>query len=61
MKTKAHMTKSYWYDTELTKLLNIGYDGREAHALITERLATMDQIEWAEEVEDIARGQNQKQ
>ena len=51
MKTKAGMTKSYWYDIELTKLLNIGYDGREAHALITERLATMDQIEWIEEEE----------
>jgi hypothetical protein len=46
--TKAHMTKSHWYDTELDKLLDIGYDGREAHALIMDRLATMDSIEWYE-------------
>ena len=45
---KAHMTKAYWYDAELAKLLDIGYDGREAHAMLMERLATMDSIEWYE-------------
>lgn len=45
---KAHMTKAYWYDTELNKLLSIGYDGRDAHQLIMDRLATMDSIEWYE-------------
>jgi hypothetical protein len=46
--TKAHMTKAYWYDAELVKLLDIGYDGRDAHQMIMDRLATMDSIEWYE-------------
>lgn len=46
--TKAGMTKAYWYDTELDKLLGIGYDGREAHQMIMDRLSTMDSIEWME-------------
>jgi len=45
---KAHMTKAYWYDAELAKLLDIGYDGREAHAMLMDRLANMDSIEWME-------------
>lgn len=44
----AHMTKEYWYDTELSKLLDIGYNGQDAHQLIMDRLATMDSIEWLE-------------
>jgi hypothetical protein len=45
---KAHMTKAYWYDTELDKLLDIGYDGQSAHQMIMDRLAKMDAIEWYE-------------
>lgn len=45
---KAHMTKLYWYEVELAKLLDIGYDGRDAHQLIMDRLDTMDNIEWQE-------------
>lgn len=47
MAAKAHMTKLYWYDTELTKLIGIGYASGEAHKILMDRLATMD-IEWLE-------------
>jgi len=45
---KAHMTKLHWYDSELTKLISIGYASGEAHKILMDRLATMDSIEWYE-------------
>jgi hypothetical protein len=45
---EAHMTKLYWYDTELTKLIGIGYASGEAHKILMDRLTTMDSIEWYE-------------
>ena len=46
--TKAHMTKLHWYDSELTKLISIGYASGEAHKILMDRLTTMDSIEWYE-------------
>ena len=43
---KAHMTKLYWYETELAKLHGIGYASGEAHKILKDRLATMTSIEW---------------
>jgi hypothetical protein len=45
---KAHMTALYWYQTELDKLIKVGYASGEAHKILKDRLATMDSIEWLE-------------
>ena len=45
---KAHMTKMYWYNTELDKLIKVGYASGEAHKILMDRLATMNSIEWME-------------
>lgn len=45
---KSHMTKLYWYDTELKKLIRIGYAPGEAHKIVMDTLITMDNIEWYE-------------
>lgn len=45
---KAHMTALYWYQTELDKLIKVGYASGEAHKILKDRLANMDSIEWLE-------------
>jgi hypothetical protein len=46
---KAHMTKLHWYETEMDKLVAVGYAEGEAHKLVIDRLESMgDSIEWAE-------------
>jgi hypothetical protein len=45
---KAHMTALYWYQTELDKLIRLGYASGEGHKILKDRLATMDSIEWME-------------
>jgi hypothetical protein len=45
---KAHMTALYWYQTELDKLIKVGYASGEAHKILKDRLADMDSIEWME-------------
>ena len=52
-KVKAHMTKLYWYETEMDKLQALGYASGEAHRILVDRLSEMDAIEWAEEVQDV--------
>lgn len=42
------MTKLYWFDTELDKVLKQGYNQGEALQIVLDRLATMDSIEWLE-------------
>jgi len=45
---KAHMTALYWHNTELDKLISVGYASGEAHKILRDRLASMDSIEWLE-------------
>ena len=45
---KAGMTKLYWYNTELDKLIKQGYASGEAHKIVKGWLANMDSIEWLE-------------
>jgi hypothetical protein len=45
---KAHMTALYWYNTELDKLIRLGYASGEAHKILMDRLAIMNSIEWME-------------
>lgn len=54
MKTKAHMTFGYWWDTELTKRMSTGMSQREAIFDLLDYVADsdiMNKIEWAEEEE----------
>ena len=49
MKTKSHMTKLAWYETEMNKLKAFGYAPGEAHKIVMDRLDNMDGvIEWWE-------------
>lgn len=51
---KAHMTKLYWYETEMDKLEKLGYASGEAHKIVMEMLSKMSAIEWWEkEVENV--------
>lgn len=52
---KAHMTKLYWYETEMNKLVALGYAEGEAHRKCMDYLLDMDLIEWAtpEEVQNV--------
>ena len=52
---KAHMTKLYWYETEMDKLEALGYASGEAHKIVIDRLLSMDNIEWStpEEVQNV--------
>lgn len=43
---KAHMTKLYWYDTEVRKLQAQGYAPVEAHRIVMDRFLNMDGVEW---------------
>ena len=46
---KAHMTKLYWYEVELDKLIALGYSSGEAHRIVIDELESMgDSIEWEE-------------
>lgn len=45
---KAHMTKSYWFESEVDRLIAQGVPNGEALQIILDRLATMDSIEWYE-------------
>jgi hypothetical protein len=45
---KAHMTKLYWYETELDKLIKQGYASGEAHRKLRDYLLDNDCIEWLE-------------
>lgn len=50
---KAHMTALYWYQTELDKLIKVGYASGEAHKILKDRLANMDSIEWLEPINNL--------
>ena len=43
---KAHMTKAYWFESEVDRLIAQGVPNGEALQIILDRLATMDSIEW---------------
>ena len=46
---EAGMTKLYWYEVELDKLIKQGYASGEAHKIVIGWLANMkDSIEWME-------------
>lgn len=45
---KAHMTKEYWFDTELDNAIRQGYAQGEAMQIVLDKFATMDSIEWYE-------------
>jgi hypothetical protein len=46
---EAGMTKLYWYEVELDKLIKQGYASGEAHKIVIGWLANMeDSIEWLE-------------
>ena len=55
MKTKAGMTKLFWYEIEMDKLTALGYSNGEAHKIVMGRFFSMSSIEWKDELdEDIA-------
>lgn len=54
MKTKAGMTKLYWYETEMDKLEALGYAPVEAHIKVMGWLSDMEgHIEWWEKEYDL--------
>lgn len=55
---KAHMTKMYWFESEVDKLIAQGVSNGEALQIILDRLATMDSIEWWEGVSELTLGPN---
>jgi len=54
MKTKAHMTFSGWWNTEIEKRMNLGDSKIQAALNLLDYIAesdVMNKIEWAEETE----------
>ena len=49
MKTKAGMTRLFWYEVETNKLTALGYSQGEAHKIVMNRFLSMSSIEWKDE------------
>lgn len=50
--TKTHMKKSFWYNTELDKLLE-KYSVEDANRYMQDRLASLSNLEWTPEDEEV--------
>jgi uncharacterized protein YoaH (UPF0181 family) len=52
MKTKAGMTRLFWYEVETNKLMALGYSQGEAHKIVMNRFLSMSSIEWKDESDE---------